>query len=253
MLPAGGGLGSSVSSRTDLRSAALSLVGLALSPRQVVAFERYATELVDWNRRFNLTAITDREQIEVKHFLDSLTCLLAMRGRPLGRAVDVGTGAGFPGLPLKIACPGLQLTLVESVGKKAQFCRHVVEVLGLEAVEVIHARAEEVGRRPGHREGYDWALARAVAPLPVLVEYLMPLLKVGGRAVAQKGESGPAEAQAAERALGILGGRLLQLIPVEIPGVAEARYLIVMEKTAATPAQYPRRPGMAAKRPLGSR
>ncbi len=253
MLPAGGGLSPSVASRTDLRSAALSLVGLSLSSQQVSAFDRYAAELVEWNRRFNLTAITDREQIEVKHFLDSLTCLLAMRGRSLGRAVDVGTGAGFPGLPLKIACPGLRLTLVESVGKKAQFCRHVVEVLGLEGVEVIHARAEELGRRPDHRESYDWALARAVAPLPVLVEYLMPLLKVGGRAVAQKGETGPAEAHAAEKALALLGGRLLQLIPVEIPGVAEARYLVVMEKTAATPPQYPRRPGIAARRPLGGR
>lgn len=253
MLPAGGGLSLSVASRTDLRSAALSLVGLSLSSQQVSAFDRYAAELVEWNRRFNLTAITDREQIEVKHFLDSLTCLLAMRGRSLGRAVDVGTGAGFPGLPLRITCPGLRLTLVESVGKKAQFCRHVVKVLGLEGVEVIHARAEEVGRWPDHRESYDWALARAVAPLPVLVEYLMPLLKVGGRAVAQKGETGPAEAHAAEKALGLLGGRLLQLIPVEIPGVAEARYLVVMEKTAATPPQYPRRQGIAARRPLGGR
>ncbi len=239
--------------RMDFRSAVQSLVGLRLTPQQMAAFERYAAELLDWNRRFNLTAITDREQIDVKHFLDSLTCRLAMRGRALGRAIDVGTGAGFPGLPLKIACPGLKLTLVESVGKKVHFCRHVTETLGLEGVEVIHVRAEVIGRQPAHREAYDWALARAVAPLPVLVEYLMPLLRVGGRAVAQKGETGPAEAHAAERALRLLGGHVLQLIPVEIPSVAEPRYLVVMEKTAATPAQYPRRPGIAAKRPLGGR
>ncbi|MEW6566688.1 MAG: 16S rRNA (guanine(527)-N(7))-methyltransferase RsmG [Chloroflexota bacterium] len=239
--------------RLDLRTAAKSLVGLQLTPQQVRAFERYARELLEWNRRFNLTAITDREEIDVKHFLDSLTCLLAMRGRALGRAIDVGTGAGFPGLPLKIACPGLRLTLVESVGKKVRFCRHVVEALGLEGVELIQARAEELGRQPAHRELYDWALARAVAPLPVLVEYLLPFLRIGGRAVAQKGETGPAEAHAAEKALRLLGGRVLQLIPLELPGVAEPRYLVVVEKTAATPSQYPRRLGIPSKRPLGGK
>jgi 16S rRNA (guanine527-N7)-methyltransferase len=165
--------------------------------------------------------------------------------------VDVGTGAGFPGLPLKIVLPRIRLTLVEATGKKADFCRHMVEVLGLDRVEVIHARAEEIGHRPEHREAYDWALARAVAVLPVLVEYLLPLLRIGGRAIAQKGEAGPAEAQAAEPALRLVGGRIRQVIPVELPGVAEPRFLVVMEKAARTPEGYPRRAGVPAKKPLG--
>lgn len=142
------------------------------------------------------------------------------------------------------------LTLVEATGKKLEFCRHVVSQLHLDGVDLIHARAEEVGHLPDRRQSYDWALARAVAPLPVLVEYLLPVLRLGGRAVAQKGESGPAEAHAAEGALRLLGGRMHQIIPVELPGVAEQRYLIVIEKTAATPPEYPRRAGIPARRPL---
>jgi 16S rRNA (guanine527-N7)-methyltransferase len=227
------------------------LVGLRLTESQMQAFKRYADELAAWNERFNLTAITEIESIESKHFLDSLTCLTAMGARPGGRVVDVGTGAGFPGLPLKIVLPRIRLTLVEATGKKADFCRHMVEVLGLDRVEVIHARAEEIGHRPEHREAYDWALARAVAVLPVLVEYLLPLLRIGGRAIAQKGEAGPAEAQAAEPALRLVGGRIRQVIPVELPGVAEPRFLVVMEKAARTPEGYPRRAGVPAKKPLG--
>lgn len=236
-----------------LREAAQSVLGLQLTTQQVEVFDRYASDLLEWNRRFNLTAITDPAGISIKHFLDSLTCLLAMRGRPTGRAIDIGTGAGFPGLPLKIMCPSLRLTLVESTGKKIEFCRHIVQSLGLESVELIHARAEDLGRKEEHRQAYDWALARAVAPLPVLVEYLVPFVKIGGRAIAQKGETGPAEAQASEKALRLLGGHILQLLPVELPGVAEARYLVVVEKTAATPSEYPRRAGIPSKRPLGSK
>jgi 16S rRNA (guanine527-N7)-methyltransferase len=229
---------------------AASLLGLHFKPRQLEAFDWYASELVDWDRRFNLTAVTDSQGIEVKHFLDSLTCLQAMGSGPTGRVVDVGTGAGFPGLPLKIVCPQLELTLVESIGKKVEFCRRLVRTLGLEGVEILHDRVERVGHQDEHRGGYDWALARAVALMPVLVEYLLPLLKLGGRAVIQKGETGPAEVHTAEGALRILGGRVEQLIPIELPTVAERRYLVVVMKTAATPDKYPRRPGIPAKRPL---
>jgi len=144
----------------------------------------------------------------------------------------------------------MQLTLVESVGKKAKFCQHIVDVLGLENVNVIHARAEDLGQKTEHREAYDWAVARAVANLNVLSEYLLPLVKVGGTVLAQKGESGPAEAQSAEKAMKLLGGKLKILIPVNLPGVADDRYLVLVDKVAATPPKYPRSAGMAAKTPL---
>jgi 16S rRNA (guanine527-N7)-methyltransferase len=229
---------------------ARSLFSIQLAPGQLAALGRFERELIEWNRKFNLTSIRDVESIRRKHFLDSFSCTQAWKGCPPMRLVDIGTGAGFPGIPLKILHPKMQLTLVESVGKKAMFCQHIVSVLGLEGVEVVHARAEEVGQKPGHREGYDWAVARAVASLNVLSEYMLPLVRVGGRMLAQKGESGPAEAQAAEKPMRILGGKLRQLIPVNLPGVADDRYLVVVDKVAATPPKYPRRAGTPMKAPL---
>src|SRR5215211_2688146 len=229
---------------------AQALFNVPLTGRQVMALTIYEKELLEWNQKFNLTAIRDSESIRTKHFLDSFSCVLAWKGSPPDQLIDVGTGAGFPGIPLKILYPNLKLTLVESVGKKAMFCQHIVRVLGLEHVEVIQARAEDVGQDIQHREKYDWAVARAVANLHVLSEYLIPLVKLGGAMLAQKGESGPAEAQSAENAMELLGGKLKQLIPVNLPGVADDRYLILVEKVAATPPKYPRKPGVAAKQPL---
>jgi 16S rRNA (guanine527-N7)-methyltransferase len=226
------------------------MLGVRLSRTQLSALSLYERELLDWNARFNLTAIRDPQEIHTKHFLDSLTCLLALRETPVGRLVDIGTGAGFPGIPIKIMYPKMQLTLVESVGKKAEFCRHVVKILDLQGVEVVQERAENLGQNPSYREQYDWAVARAVAILPVLAEYLLPLVRVGGSMLAMKGESGPAEAHSAERALRVLGGHLRQLMAVTLPGVVEERYLVVINKVAATPDGYPRKVGLPAKRPL---
>lgn len=223
---------------------------MRLGPAQLAALERYERELLEWNSRFNLTAIHEPEKIRTKHFLDSLSCLLVMRDTPVDRVIDVGTGAGFPGLPLKIACPNMRLTLVESVGKKADFCRHVVETLKLENVEVLTTRAELLGQARAHREQYDWALARAVAVMPVLAEYLLPLVRVGGAMLAMKGESAPAEVHRAEHAVRVLGGHIRRLVPVTLPGVADERYLVVVDKIAATPAGYPRRVGLPSKKPL---
>jgi 16S rRNA (guanine527-N7)-methyltransferase len=234
----------------ELAQYAQQKLGIHLTRSQLAALSLYERELLDWNARFNLTAIRDPQEIHIKHFLDSLTCLLIMRDRPVGRLIDVGTGAGFPGIPIKIIYPKMQLTLVESVGKKAAFCRHVVKMLDLPGVEVAQERAETLGQDATYREQYDWAVARAVAILPVLVEYLLPLVKVGGSVLAMKGESGPAEAHAAEHALRLLGGHLRQLMPVTLPGVAEERYLVVIDKVAATPTAYPRKVGIPAKRPL---
>jgi 16S rRNA (guanine527-N7)-methyltransferase len=234
----------------NLVHAAQQLFGIRLNGRQMAALMKFESELLIWNERFNLTAIRDSEGIRTKHFLDSFSCSLAWKENPPKRLIDVGTGAGFPGIPLKILYPSMALTLVESVGKKAAFCRHVVEVLKLENVEVITVRAEELGQTPNQRETFDWAVARAVAPLPVLAEYLLPLVKVGGRMLAQKGHSGPAEAHATEKVMKLLGGQMRQLIPVTLPGVVEERYLVVVDKVAATPPQYPRKPGFPAKKPL---
>ena len=225
-------------------------LGLRLSRAQVKALAGYERELIEWNTRFNLTAIRSPQDIRVKHFLDSLTCVLAMRDTPVERLVDIGSGAGFPGIPLKIVYPKMHVTLVESVGKKADFCRHVVNTLGLENVEVLQERAEVLGHAPAHRERYDWAVARAVAILPVLAEYLLPLVRVGGSMLAMKGESGHAETHSAENALKLLGGQLRQIMPVTLPGVAEERCLVVVDKVAATPHAYPRRVGVPAKKPL---
>jgi len=233
-----------------LSQVAKSLLGLDINSLCLKKFKWFASELVTWNQRFNLTAITDAQDIEIKHFLDSLTCLMAMGPEPVGRVIDVGTGAGFPGLPIKIVYPQIQLTLIESIGKKSEFCRHVVRSLGLDGTEVIHARVERVGQWPEHRQAYDWALARAVATMSVLVEYLLPLLRIGGRAIILKGETGPAEVHSADGALRILGGRVDQVIPVELPMVVETRYIVVVDKVAATPEVYPRRPGIPTKKPL---
>jgi len=232
-----------------LKEGARAVVGLDLTPAQLAAFQTFAQELAEWNARFNLTAIKEPHDVQIKHFLDSLTVLKSLPVGPL-RLIDVGTGAGFPGLPLKIVRPDLKLTLVEATGKKVRFCQHVAEKLGLEGVRVVHARAEEVGQMVEHRERYDWAVARAVAEMPVLAEYLLPLVVRGGGFVAQKSKDAPAEVQAAEGALRKLGGTLERLIEVELPGVVDPRYLVIVRKTAATPRTYPRRPGLPAKQPI---
>jgi 16S rRNA (guanine527-N7)-methyltransferase len=232
-----------------LAAEAREVVGLELTPEQLAALSAYAALLREWNERFNLTSITDEEGMRVKHFLDSLTVLKALPAGAL-RVADVGTGAGFPGLPLKIARPELRLTLIEATGKKVTFLEAVVVALKLRDVTVVKARAEEVGQDPLHREQYDWVLARAVAELPVLLEYTLPLARVGGGVVAQKGENAAAEAEAARGAARSLGGRLRSLVPIHLPGLAELRYLVVYDKVAATPKPYPRRPGVPSKAPI---
>ncbi|MBL8044886.1 MAG: 16S rRNA (guanine(527)-N(7))-methyltransferase RsmG [Anaerolineales bacterium] len=236
-----------------LINGARAVLGLELTPAQVSAFQTLSDELRAWNEKVNLTAITQPNDIQIKHFLDSLTLLRAMpllaNTQPV-RVMDVGTGAGFPGLPLKIICPHIQLTLLEATGKKTAFCQHMVETLKLKDVTVVNARAEEAGQRPEHRERYDWAVARAVAEMPVLAEYLLPLVKLGGHALAQKSKDARAETLNASGALKKLGGELEQIVDVELPGIAETRYLVVLKKVAATPRAYPRRPGTPSKMPL---
>jgi 16S rRNA (guanine527-N7)-methyltransferase len=231
-------------------AAVVRIVGHRLSAKQLDSFAWYNRELISWNQRFNLTAITDPVEIEIKHFLDSLSCLTVDQFRPPGKVIDVGTGAGFPGIPIKLLYPQFDLTLVESVRKKASFCQHVIDTLEIEGIRVVHDRAETLGRHADYRECYDWGLARAVAIAPVVLEYLIPLIRVGGRAILQKGETGPAEMHQAEHAMRVLGAEVEQIQAVELPRVTEPRHLATVRKVAATPPKYPRRPGMAAKRPL---
>jgi len=234
-----------------LRQIALAQWKLRVSEPQFAQFQRYSEELILWNQHTNLTAITDPEAIELRHFADSLSCLLVMP--PLtaaARIIDVGTGAGFPGLPIKILFPDMKVTLLEATGKKVTFLRHIIDVLGLRGVEIVNDRVETVGHHPDHREAYDWVLARAVAGLATLAEYLLPLARVGGIALAQKGESASQEAQEAQHAIQVVGGRIKQLTPVELPGVAETHYLVEISKIAPTPSGYPRRVGVPSKKPL---
>ncbi len=227
------------------------LLGLTLTPEQLAKLQIYEEELLEWNERISLTAIRDAEGVRTKHFLDSLTVTLGWeRHGPPARLIDVGTGAGFPGLVLKLIWPASQVTLVESVHKKADFCRHMVDRLGLSGVTVLAKRAEVVGQDPDHRQSYDLAVARAVARMPILMEYLLPLVHRNGIAMAMKGESAPAETQSAEHAIHLMGGKLHKLIRVELPGVVEERFIVVVNKVARTPEEYPRRVGVPEKSPL---
>lgn len=236
--------------RSALHLEARQTAGITLSPAQLEAFAAYADLLAEWSQRVNLTSIRSPAEMRVKHFLDSLSCLKAIPLTGGMRLIDVGTGAGFPGLVFKIYQPDIHLTLVESVGKKTAFCQEVVRQLGLRGVEILTARAEDVGRDNRHRERYDWGVARAVAGLPVLVEYLLPLVRVGGRILAQKGDTAQAELESAANAIHLLGGQAQPLVPVQLPGIPIRRYLVIVRKDRPTPGEYPRRVGVPLKQPL---
>lgn len=224
--------------------------GLTLSDSQLQQFRRYRLLLQEWNRRISLTAIDDDRGIRVRHFLDSLTCATVTGDLNGRRLVDVGTGAGFPGVPLKILYPHLQLTLVESVTKKTRFLRALVEELELSSVQIVDERAETLGQQQAHRECYDWAVARAVSNLSVLAEYLLPFCRRGGHALAMKGQDARDEAAGAAQAIATLGGGAPTFHAVQIPGQDETYCLVVIEKVGETPSDYPRRPGRPGKRPL---
>jgi 16S rRNA (guanine527-N7)-methyltransferase len=226
------------------------LIGITLSDYQISLLEEYQRELQDWNDRFNLTAIHEPEKIQVKHFLDSFSTLLVMNSTPMNRIIDIGTGAGFPGIPLKILLPETEMVLVDSVGKKMDFCQHIIDHLNLEGVQVIHDRVERLAREGEFREKFDWAVARAVARLSTLVEYMLPFVKIGGGMLAMKGDRGPFEAQQAHQAVSVLGGELQQVKQITLPGVTEERFLITIGKRATTPEKYPRRVGVPSKKPL---
>ncbi|MEX1020850.1 MAG: 16S rRNA (guanine(527)-N(7))-methyltransferase RsmG [Litorilinea sp.] len=246
-------------------------LGLPLSARQIAQFEQYYQLLVEWNARINLTAITDYADVQVKHFLDSLAALPIVaeefdgaksgaESGPESRAaaiptqnlhiVDVGSGAGFPGIPLQIVAPHLRLTLMDGTGKKVQFLRTVVETLGLAHTQVVQGRAEELARQSAYRGQFDVVTARAVAPLNILVEYLLPLARRNGFVVAFKGGSAPQEFIDARNAIETLGGEPVRFAPVQVPFLNEQRFILLIKKMQNTPGLYPRGQGMARKKPL---
>lgn len=228
-------------------------LGLSLTEGQLASFEIYYRELVAWNERVNLTAVTACEEVQTRHFLDSLACSPVVPALPEGgrmRAIDVGSGAGLPGLPLKIVWPGLRLTLLEATGKKVAFLEHLVGVLALEGVTVLHGRAEELAHDPAHRESYDLVLARALAQMATLAELTLPFSRPGGLVIAPKGADVAEEVRAAARAIALLGGRLRRVVPLDLSPLLSPRSLVVLDKVSATPGKYPRRPGVPAKKPL---
>lgn len=225
-------------------------LGITLSDAHLHKFDVYYRELMQWNEKFNLTAIINREAVHVKHFLDSLTLTEELRHGSDKSVIDIGSGGGLPGIPLAIILPECSITLLEATGKKAVFLRHIIETLGLENVHVVHGRAEEYAHIPDYREQFGFVLARAVAPLNVLVELLLPFCAVGGSCIAPKKGNIEGEIAAALSAIERLGGTIRTINPVSISDEENDRSLVIIEKIRTTPDIYPRRPGIPSKRPL---
>jgi 16S rRNA (guanine527-N7)-methyltransferase len=224
--------------------------GLELTAAQMTAFNRYYTLLIEWNEKINLTAITDPKEVAVKHIIDSLSCLQADFFPENCSLIDVGTGAGFPGLPLKIVRPDIQVTLLDSLNKRVNFLKEVAESLALADVRVIHGRAEEAARAKEHRERYHLATARAVARLNVLCELCLPFVTMGGYFIAMKGTQFQEEITEAQRAMSILGAEVSKVASVKLPSLEDTRAVIYLKKNKAIPDLYPRRPGIPEKKPL---
>jgi 16S rRNA (guanine527-N7)-methyltransferase len=225
-------------------------VGVPLNEAQAGQLLRYRDLLIEWNARFNLTAITDDEAILTRHFADSLTALHAFKPAAGQTLLDMGAGAGMPGIPLKIAQPDLDVTLMDSTGKKVTFCQVVIDDLKLTGIRAVKERAEEAAHKPAYREQFDVVVARALAPMPVLVEYLLPFVRVGGCCVAMKGSDAASETEQAARGIQTLGGALARIEPVTLPGLTDQRALVVIEKQAPSPHQYPRQAGKPRTSPL---
>ncbi|HEY3111074.1 MAG TPA: 16S rRNA (guanine(527)-N(7))-methyltransferase RsmG [Chloroflexota bacterium] len=233
-------------------AAAAEALGRPLSPDQLERFERYRALLLEWNQRINLTAIRNPDAFETLHLVDAIAGLAALPEQEGLRVVDVGSGGGLPGLALKLARPDLRLTLLDSVAKKTRVLEEIARELGLDDVEVLTARAEDVGRDPARRESWDVAVARAVGTVIVLAELCLPLVRTGGRVVAWKkrDEKVEAEVLVSGRGVSILGGRRLKSLPVDLPGLPPDRQLVMLAKERPTPPKYPRLPGVPAHQPL---
>ena len=232
----------------ELMKENLKELNVDLTDLQLEQFYNYMSILIEWNKFMNLTGITDPEEVITKHFIDSLTVLDKIDKN--ATIIDVGTGAGFPGIPVKIAFPETKVVLLDSLNKRIKFLNEVIEKLELKDIETIHGRAEECGRNKSYREKYDIAIARAVAPLNVLLEYLMPFVKVNGKCLCMKGSSSEEEIENSKNAIKILGGELIQTEDFYIPNTDIKRRIVQVNKIKETSNKYPRKAGTPSKEPL---
>lgn len=223
-------------------------ISIELDDKKVEQFYMYMELLLEWNEKINLTAITKPEEVILKHFIDSLTIINKIK--PNTKIVDVGTGAGFPGIPIKIVKEDIEIVLVDSLNKRIHFLDEVIQKLGLTKIETIHARAEELGRNKKIRETFDYATSRAVANLSTLSEYLMPFVKVGGNVIAMKGSEIEEELQKAQKAISILGGEVIAVEKFILPKSDIKRHIVTIKKRNMTPMKYPRKAGTPAKEPI---
>ena len=226
----------------------LKKLNIELAEKQLEQFYEYMNILIEWNKVMNLTNITEPIEVIQKHFVDSLTVLKHIK--ETDTIIDVGTGAGFPGIPIKIAFPKTKIVLLDSLNKRIKFLNEVIAKLKINDIEAMHGRAEELAHNKIYREKYDIAIARAVAPLNVLSEYLLPFVKVNGRAICMKGSKGKEEAKNGEKAIEILGGKIKEIKEFELPNTDICRTILILEKNKNTDKKYPRRSGIPSKEPL---
>lgn len=225
-------------------------LSIVLNDKQTQQFEQYYNILVEWNKVMNLTAITEYEEVVEKHFLDSLTIVDAINMEKIETLIDVGTGAGFPGIPLKIAFPHLKVTLLDSLNKRIKFLNEVIDLLELDDIKTIHGRAEDYAKQAEYREQYDICVSRAVANLATLSEYCLPYVKVDGLFVPYKSGEIDEELKSSEKAVSILGGKVEEVVKFQLPGTDIGRSFVKIHKIKETKKKYPRKAGMPTKEPL---
>lgn len=228
----------------------LTELGIHLTEDQRNKFHKYYEMLTEWNKVMNLTGITEYDEVNEKHFIDSLSVIKAVDMRDIHSVIDIGTGAGFPGIPLKIAYPHLHLVLLDSLQKRIKFLQAVIEELGLEDIETLHGRAEDYAKRAEYREQFDICVSRAVANLSSLSEYCIPYIRVGGIFISYKSGDVDDEVKQSEKAVRILGGKINEIIKFQLPGTEIGRSFVKIEKIEQTKKKYPRKAGMPVKEPL---
>ncbi len=228
----------------------LSILGIQLSDIQKKQFDKYYELLVEWNKVMNLTGITEYEEVNEKHFLDSVSIVKTLDLNTIETVIDIGTGAGFPGIPLKIVFPHLKIVLLDSLNKRIQFLNRVIEELNLEDISTIHGRAEDFAKQTGYREQFDLCVSRAVANLSTLSEYCLPYVKVGGSFIPYKSGEIDDEVESAKNAVHLLSGKIKNIIKFKLPETEIGRSFVIINKTNNTPRKYPRKAGLPAKEPL---